>query len=64
MLFRSNYLEESGLKQDVKNLLTNYSLEVHASVNLRRLAEPEQAPKEERKARKVEPEERDEVEGE
>lgn len=40
-----NYLEESGLKEDVHNLLTNYSLELHASVNLRKLAESDKAPK-------------------
>jgi hypothetical protein len=40
-----NYLEESGLKEDVHNLLTNYSLEVHASVNLRKLAESDKVPK-------------------
>lgn len=40
-----NYLEELGLKDDVHSLLTNYSLEIHASVNLRRLAEEEKEPR-------------------
>ncbi|MDP2313506.1 MAG: hypothetical protein Q8P41_11420 [Pseudomonadota bacterium] len=44
-----NYLEELGLKDDLKNLATNYSLELHASVNLRRLAESEKAPREEKR---------------
>lgn len=39
-----HYLEELGLKDDVHNLLTNYSVEVRASVNLRRLAESEKGP--------------------
>jgi hypothetical protein len=53
-----NYLEELGLKEDVHNLLTNYSLEFHASVNLRRLADAEKAPREPRasRPRKEEPE--------
>jgi hypothetical protein len=33
-----NYIDELGLKQDVANLLTNYSFEVKASIHLRRLA--------------------------
>ena len=33
-----SYLDELGLKDDVHSLLTNYSLEVRASINLRRLA--------------------------
>ncbi len=41
-----NYLDELGLKDDLHNLLTNYSFEIHASVNLRRLAEAEKAPRE------------------
>ncbi|MFZ5475850.1 MAG: hypothetical protein ACOZNI_03670 [Myxococcota bacterium] len=40
-----HYLEESGLKEDLHNLLTNYSFEVHASVNLRRLSEEQKRPK-------------------
>lgn len=44
-----NYLDELGLKDDVHNLLTNYSFEIHASVNLRRLAEHEKAPREPRR---------------
>jgi hypothetical protein len=43
-----NYLEELGLKDDLHNLMTNYSLELHASVNLRKLAESEMAPREDR----------------
>lgn len=39
-----NYLEEMGLKDDIHNLLTNYSFEVRASVNLRRLDESEKGP--------------------
>lgn len=37
------YLEELGLRE----VLTDYSLEVHASINLRKLAEAEKKPKEE-----------------
>lgn len=44
-----NYLDELGLKDDVHNLLTNYSFEIHASVNLRRLADHEKAPREPRR---------------
>jgi hypothetical protein len=40
-----NYLEELGLKEDVHNLVTNYSFEVRASVHLRRLAEDEKGPR-------------------
>lgn len=39
-----HYLEESGLKEDVHNLLTNYSVEVKASVHLRRLDDAEKGP--------------------
>lgn len=46
-----NYLEELGLKDDIQHLLTNYSLEVHASVNLRRLSEEQMAPRAERPER-------------
>ena len=35
------YFEELGLKDDLHNLLTNYSFEVRASVNLRKLTEAE-----------------------
>ncbi len=35
------YFEELGLKDDLHNLLTNYSFEVRASVNLRRLTDAE-----------------------
>lgn len=35
------YLEELGLRE----VLTDYSLEVHASINLRKLADAEKAPK-------------------
>lgn len=35
------YFEELGLKDDLHNLLTNYSFEVRASVNLRRLTDVE-----------------------
>lgn len=38
------YLEELGLKDDVQHLLTNYSFEVRASINLRKLAESEKGP--------------------
>ena len=34
-----NYLEELGLHEDVKHLLTNYSLDVSASFSLRPLAD-------------------------
>lgn len=39
------YLEEMGLKDDIKNLMTNYSFEVKASVHLRKLAEDEKGGK-------------------
>lgn len=39
------YMEESGLKDDVHNLLTNYAAEVHLSVNLRKLTEKEKLPR-------------------
>ena len=39
------YLEELGLKEDLHNLLTNYALELHLSLNLRRLAEREKQPR-------------------
>jgi len=45
------YLDELGLKDDVHHLLTNYSFEIHASVNLRRLAEAEKAPREPKESR-------------
>jgi len=35
------YFEELGLKDDLHHILTNYSFEVRASVNLRRLTESE-----------------------
>lgn len=50
-----NYLEELGLKEDIHHLLTNYSLELHASVNLRRLAEHEKTPREERRRKEERP---------
>jgi hypothetical protein len=51
-----NYLEELGLKDDLHHLLTNYSLEMKASINLRRLAESEKGPDEARaKAKSDEP---------
>ena len=34
-----NYLEELGLHEDIKHLLTNYSLDVNASFSLRPLAD-------------------------
>ena len=46
-----NYLEELGLHEDIKHLLTNYSLDVNASFSLRPLAgaldEKDGAPSEE-----------------
>lgn len=36
-----HYLEELGLRE----FITDYSLEIHASVNLRKLAESEKAPR-------------------
>ncbi|MCB9791743.1 MAG: hypothetical protein H6741_03360 [Alphaproteobacteria bacterium] len=48
------YLEGLGLKDDVHNLLTNYSLEVHASVSLKPLADAVEAADEGRKRRKDE----------
>ncbi len=35
------YFEELGLKDDLHHLLTNYSFEVRASINLRKLTESE-----------------------
>lgn len=39
------YLEELGLKEDIHKLITNYSVEVRASVHLRRLSEEEKGPR-------------------
>lgn len=36
-----NYIEELGLKEDLRSLMTNYSLEVRASIHLRKLAPEE-----------------------
>lgn len=36
-----SYLDELGLKEDLRNLMTNYSVEVKASFHLRKLAEHE-----------------------
>ena len=44
------YLEELGLRE----VLTDYSLEVHASINLRRLSELEKLPRGEAAERKAE----------
>jgi hypothetical protein len=49
------YLEESGIKDDVHNLLTNYAFELHLSMNLRKLAESEKKSKSKKK--RPEPEE-------
>ena len=38
------YFEELGLKDDLHHLLTNYSFEIRASVNLRKLADAEKGP--------------------
>ena len=38
------YLDELGLKDDVRHLLTNYSVEVKASFNLRRLVDDDKVP--------------------
>lgn len=46
------YLEGLGLEDDVHNLLTNYSLEVHASINLKPLADAAEAGKEGRRRRR------------
>lgn len=54
------YLDELGLKDDIHNLVTNYSLELRASVNLRKLAESEKGPREERAERAREDKRRDE----
>jgi hypothetical protein len=49
-----NYLDELGLKDDIHDLITNYSLEVHASFNLRKLSEEQKAPKEPKGAKAAE----------
>lgn len=36
-----NYVDELGLKEDVHSLITNYAVEFHATVHLRRLVPPE-----------------------
>ncbi len=46
-----SYLEELGLKEDLHNLLTNYALELHLSLHLRRLAEREKQPRGRRRAK-------------
>ena len=45
------YLEESGLKDDLHNLLTNYAFELHLSMNLRKLTEEDRRGKRRRKGR-------------
>ena len=45
------YLEESGLKDDVHNLLTNYAFELHLSMNLRKLTDEDRKGKRRRKGR-------------
>ncbi len=42
------YLEESGLKDDVHSLLTNYAFELHLSMNLRKLDEADRKSKKRR----------------
>lgn len=39
-----NYIDELGLKDDVHSLITNYAVEFHATVHLRRLVPPEKDP--------------------
>lgn len=51
------YLEGLGLKDDLHHLLTNYSLEVHASVSLKPLADAMDAAEEGRERRKGKKEE-------
>ena len=50
------YLEALRLHEDLRNLLTNYSLEVHASFHLRPLADAPAAPKGEDRPPADEPE--------
>lgn len=38
------YFEELGLKDDLRHLMTNYSFEIKASVNLRKLTDVEKGP--------------------
>jgi hypothetical protein len=49
------YLEESGLKDDLHNLLTNYAFELHLSMNLRKLTDEDRKGKRRRKGRGDEP---------
>ena len=39
-----NYVEELGLKEDLHNLATNYSVEFRASIHLKRLTDEEKGP--------------------
>ncbi len=39
-----NYVEELGLKDDLHNLATNYSVEFRASIHLKRLTDEEKGP--------------------
>ncbi len=45
------YLEESGLKDDVHNLLTNYAFELHLSMNLRKLTDEDRRGRRRRKGK-------------
>lgn len=45
-----NYLEELGLKEDLRQILDNYALDARISVNLRRLTEQERGGGEPREA--------------
>ncbi len=50
------YLEESGLKDDVHSLLTNYAFELHLSMNLRKLDEADRKGKKRKGGEPPEPE--------
>lgn len=55
-----NYLEELGLRE----VLTDYSLEMHVSLNLRRLAEEDKLPPVKRRRAEARPEPKGEAKGE
>jgi hypothetical protein len=45
-----NYLDELGLKEDVRQILDNYALDARISINLRRLTDDERGPAAEKEA--------------
>lgn len=59
-----NYVEELGLKDDLHNLATNYSVEFRASIHLKRLTDEEKGPVTEAPRSEARPEARSEARSE